>query len=437
MPQGAKSWTVAEDGVTWTVELFDGITDSEGRSVTAKDIVWFITQSQEQNTKPCFKKLKSVTAIDELTVEMVFSQNMADSFEVCLESTFLINQESYEASADGFASKPISTSPYVVTEFLENNKMNFKLRDDYWQTEEQDPELAHNIEVINYIFISEASQQQIALETGTIDMMPGINATVVGAFQNNDNYLVAMGASNNGNQLLFTGYEERLVGRDENLRKAICYAIDVDMIIQGAANGYGEPMDDFTPRTSSGWFESFKSMDYFHYDEALAKDYLSKSDYNNEELILAGSSSYQKAYQIIQACCQAVGINVKLDLQDQALWTANSNDGRLWDMCFRNTGNGAANMWSQNIDGDVYEYGDAMARKDQELTDMVHFTWQNANYTEENITKIRNYLFDHAYIYGIYLPYTLSVLNKDLGVAETVFQTQGQIDPAACKFATI
>jgi len=265
--------------------------------------------------------------------------------------------------------------------------------------------------------------------------MPGINATIVDAFKDNDNYLIAMAPANNGNQLRFTGYEERLVGRDENLRKAICYCIDVDMLIQGAANGYGEKMDDFIPRTSGGWFESYKDLDYFYYDVDLAKDYLSKSDYNNEELVLAGATSNQRAYTIIQANCQAIGINVKLDIQDNSLWTANSNDGRQWDMAMMSTGNGAANVWTQTFDGDIYEYGDQMARKDAELTEMIHYTWQVANYTEENITKIRNYIFEHAYAYGLYLGYTLSVTNAALNMAETVFNTQGQLDMAACKYA--
>ena len=436
VPQGAKSWTCADDGVTWSVEIYDNITDSEGRPITAKDVKWFLDEGKARSSKPCYAKVQNVEVVDDYTVTIVMDKNLADAFEVVLESTFMINQESFEASEDEFNTRPVSSSPYVVTDFVTDVNLDFEHRDDFWQDEAlEDRSLGHNIKELHLKYITEASQQQVALETSAVDAIPGINATIVDAFKDNDQYLVTMAPANNGNQLRFTGDETRLVGRDENLRKAICYAIDVDMLIQGAANGYAEKMDDFIPRTSGGWFEAYKTMDYFHYDVDLAKDYLSKSDYNGEELVLAGQSSQQRAYTIIQANCQAIGINVKLDIQDASLFTQISNDGRQWDMAMMSTGNGAANVWTQTFDGDAYEYGDQMGRHDEELTEMIHYTWQVANYTEENITKIRNYIFEHAYAYGLYLAYTLSVAKANLNIAETVFNTQGQLDIAACKYA--
>ncbi|MBR3404587.1 MAG: ABC transporter substrate-binding protein [Firmicutes bacterium] len=436
VPQGAKSWTCADDGVTWSVEIYDNITDSEGRPVTANDVKWFLDEGKARASKPCYAKVQEVRVVDDYNLEIVMDKNLADAFEVVLESTFMINQESFEADADEFNTQPVSTSPYKVIGFVPDVSLDFEHRDDFWQDEAlEDRTLGHNVKTINMVYISEASQQQVALETKTVDAMPGINATVVDAFKDNDAYLFAMAPANNGNQLRFTGDETRLVGRDENLRKAICYAIDVDMVIQGAANGYAEKMDDFIPRTSGGWFEAYKTMDYFHYDVDLAKDYLSKSDYNGEELVLAGNNQQQRAYTIIQANCQAIGITVKLDIMDNSLFTQISNDGRQWDMAMMSTGNGAANVWTQTFDGDAYEYGDQMGRHDEVLTEMIHETWQVANYTEENITKIRNYIFEHAYAYGLFLSYTLSVCNKSLNIAETVFNTQGQLDMAACKYA--
>ena len=436
VPQGAKSWTCADDGVTWTVELYDNITDSEGRPVTADDVIWFLEEGKARGSKPCYAKVDSLEKIDDYTFNIVMNKNLADAFEVLLESTFLINRESFEASEDEFNTQPVSTSPYKVSSFVPDVNLDFVHRDDFWQDEAlEDRTLGHNVKNLSMVYISEASQQQVALETKTIDAMPAIAAPIIDAFKDKEGWLVTMAPANNGQQLRFTGDETRLVGRDENLRKAICYAIDVDMLIQGAANGYGEKMDDFIPRTSGGWFESYKTLDYFHYDVALAKDYLEKSDYNGEELILSGAKSQERAYTIIQANCQAIGITVKLDIMDQSLFTQVSNDGRQWDMAMISTGNGAANVWTQTFDGDAYEYGDQMGRHDEELTNMIHETWQIANYTEENITKVRNYIFEHAYGYGLYLPYTLSVVNESLNIAETVFNTQGQLDMAACKYA--
>lgn len=436
VPQGAKSWEVADDGVTWTVELYDYITDSEGNHITADDVIWFIEESQARAMKPCFANIASVEKLSDDKLTITMKEDIADAFEIILESTFLISRAAYEASEDGFATKPISASPYVVTDFQPDSSITFTLRDDYWQDSDlEDRSIGHNVKELTLVLIGEASQQQIALETDTIDIMPYINASIVGSFVDNDQYLVCMAPGNNGMQLRFTGWEESIVGRDENLRKAICYCINTDMLIKGAASGYAEPMYDFIPRTSAGYLSKWENEAYFHYDLEKAKEYLAASDYNNEELILAGSPAFQKVYTIIQACCQAIGINVKLDIKDKSIWTVDDNDGRLWDMAAIQTGNGAANIWSQIFDGNLHEYGDQMARNDPELTEMIHYTWKNANYTADNIDQIHTYIFDHAYAYGLYLPYTLSVARSDLNIAETVFNNQGMLDIAACKFA--
>jgi len=438
VPQGAKSWTVGEDGVTWTVELYDYITDSAGNPITVDDVIWFINTSNERATKPCFKKIQAMEKVDDYTMKIIMDKDLADAFQVILESTFMISQKSFEASADEMNTDVISASSYVVSDFKVDNSLTWTKRDDYWQKEELiDPSLASNVKQVTQILIAEASQQQIALETGTIDVMPGINASIVDAFQGNDDYFVTMTPANNNNSLMFSGDKSKLIANDLNLRKAICYAIDTQGLVDGAAKGYGEVAWDFIPRTSGGFQESWVGAEYYQYDPEKAKECLAASTYKGEELSLAGQSTSSNIFTIIQAYCQAVGINIKMDLKDTALWSAEMFDGRKWDMCMISTGNGGANMWTQFLDGDAYEYGDSLANQDPVLNDMIHFTWQNANYTPENINKVHEYLTENCIIYGLYLGYTLSVASAKLNIAETQFNNQGWLDICACKFAKV
>ena len=48
IPQVAKSWEVDDDGVTWNVEIYDYVEDSEGNHITASDIVWMLEESMKQ-----------------------------------------------------------------------------------------------------------------------------------------------------------------------------------------------------------------------------------------------------------------------------------------------------------------------------------------------------------------------------------------------------
>lgn len=436
VPQGARSWEVAEDGITWTVELYDYITDSAGRNITADDVIWFIEESKARATRPVFSSVASTEKLSNYTLKIVMTENIADNFELLLESIFVVSRESFESDADGFAYHPICSSPYEVVEFEPNSSITFLRRDDFWQTEDElDDCLGANIKQMSMIVIAEASQQQVALETGLIDAMPAIDASVAENFLNNEDYLVAQTPSANGYSLRFSGASDKLIANDLNLRMAISCCINVDALISGAANGYAEPMYDLIPRTSSGFQDKWMSEPYFPYDVEKAKAYLADSGYKNEELILAGNVAYSKMYTIIQANCQAIGINVKLDLQESSLWNTNSKDGRLWDMAVVACGNGGASIWTTYLDCDVYEYGNAQALKDDVLNDMLHYTWQNANYTPENIDKVHRYLTDNAYIRGLYLPQIISVARKEMGIAETQFNNTGNLDIAASKYA--
>ena len=435
-PQAAKSWEVADDGVTWTVEIWDNIYDSAGNHITSSDVVWFIQEYMENGIKPCFGKVASTQVIDDYTLEIVMTENMADMFEVVMESTFIVSQAAYEADPEGFGQKPITSGPYIVEDFVPGTSCKFVKNENYWMADAgiQSDIYGSNIDVINVVGISEASQQQIALETGTVDAIINMDNTILNTFDGLEGYNFVLGPGNNGVMMMFSGDEHSVLADDLNLRLAICHAIDRNAIIAGAIDGYGELGYDMIPRVSGGFQEKWMEEDYFPYDPELAKEYLAQSNYDGSEISLLCGPTQQRLATIIQAQCQAVGINIKLDIIDNALYMTSWYDGRLYDLTFIATGNGGANIWSQMIDGDAYEHGDAMARKDQELTDLVHYVSLRENYTPENIDKVHRYVTDNAYVIELYLQYKGAVIKDSVPIVETIINNEGDVDVAASKY---
>ena len=131
-------------------------------------------------------------------------QNIVDSFEQVLTSTYVVSKKAYDASTDGFSTDIVSTSPYKVTEFVSGPSLTFEKREDYWQKESLiDPALSSNLDKVTYTLIKEASQQQVALETGTVDAFDSISATIVPAFEGNEQYSIIQLPSSNGTQAFF------------------------------------------------------------------------------------------------------------------------------------------------------------------------------------------------------------------------------------------
>ncbi|MBQ4186767.1 MAG: ABC transporter substrate-binding protein, partial [Firmicutes bacterium] len=433
--QGAKSWSVADDGVTYSVELYDNITDYEGTPVKAEDVVWMIEESIAAKLKACYAKIDHVTVTGDYTFDVVMKMDMAENFEICMASTYLVARSAFEASADQFATSSVTTSPYKVTEFIASNSCTMELRDDYWMSEEElAPELRNHIKTLTYKTITEVSQQQIALETNVVDAFSGLNATIVHAFEGNDQYNVLNAPNAVGNILYCSGHESRPIASDVNLRHAIFSCIDAEGIILAANDGRGEIMHDFVPRVSTGYVPAWDDEDYFPYDVEAAKDYLSKSNYDGTPLVLLAGTSAQKLAQVIQGYCLAVGINIELAIEDQATMATHATDGSTFDLTISNQGNGLVNVWSNRFDNTAYADGDAMSRHDDELQQLLEFTWQVANFTDENKTKVHQYIIDQAYAYGLFLAFLTTVSRADIPITSPLIASSGEIDYPASIF---
>ena len=97
-------------------------------------------------------------------------------------------------------------------------------------------------------------------------------------------------------------------------------------------------------------------------------------------------------------------------------------------------GNGLVNVWSNRFDNTAYADGDAMSRHDDELQQLLEFTWQVANFTDENKTKVHQYIIDQAYAYGLFLAFLTTVSRADIPITSPLIASSGEIDYPASIF---
>lgn len=439
VPIVAKSWSAEDDGVTFNIEIYDYVTDSAGNKITASDIVWMIEASMEAGLKPAFAKVDSVEQTGDYTLKVKMKQDMVGAFEQILTNTFVVSKAAYEASKDQFATEVVSTSQYRLTEFISGSVISFEKRDDYWQKDNLIPTVnAANVDKISFHIITEASQAGIALETGEIDAYMILDPNTATQFEGNDKFTMKATSYINGYQMFFSGHPSRLVAEDKYLRQAIAYAVDAEGLITGVFAGYGKTMHDPIADTSFGYLDKWKSEEYYPYDVEKAKELLAKSNYNGEELELLATSSttMQRVSQMIQAYCLQIGVKVKLNLVDQALYTATRLDGSQYDMVLNHVGGDSLpDHWSIRYDGNAYKTGDATSRRDEVLNEMLYKTWTRKGFTEENIDAVHQYLKENMYAYGMVQPQNIDIWRSDIGLIETIQTGKGSVDFASSVYA--
>ncbi len=432
----AKDWNSTDNGVTYDISIYDYVYDSAGNHITSSDIVWFVNMAKEKALKPNFKYVESVEALDDYTVKVTFNNTLVGVFETFMTDAFAVSQKAYEEQGDDFVNSCISTSPYKVTSFISGATAVFEKRDDYWQKEELLPEQLHaNADKVTLQTISEASQLGIALETGVIDFAADFAPSTAVQFEDNPDYVLQAGQSRVAWQIYFSGADEKAVANDKYLRQAICYAIDNELLINAILEGYGEEMHDAASTYAMGYQDEWYGEEYYPYDTEKAKECLLKSNYNGEELVLLCNSTRKNVAEIIQGCCAAVGIKIKLNVADMALLTVIRLDGTQYDMFINQVGGiTLANYWNTRFDARSYKTGDATSRKDYVLADLIAEASTLEGFTSLNINKVHNYIKDEAYGYGMYQPQYLSVWRSNIRITKVVNDCIDTIIPSACEF---
>ena len=433
VPWCAKGWETS-DNLTWNIEIWDNIYDSAGNHITADDVVWFITESKARALKPCFAKVASVEKTGDYSLAVTMTMDQIGAFDTMCSDVFIVSKAAFEASADEFATAPVTTSMYKVTDFQAASSYSFEMRDDYWQDPANLPQCVRFVvPKVCYHTITEASQMGIALETGVIDVAVQMDLTTAVQYVNDKNYTAEQVPGNQGWTLFFSGADSRNISKDVNLVRAICSCIDNAGMVTALCSGYGVVMADVCSPRHIGYNPDWENNLYYPVDLKAAKDYLAQSNYKGEELILLTSSGtfVSRMSQMIQAFCGQIGINIKLNPVDMAQLTAIRLDGNQYDM-FINTigGTYCADHWAIRYDPNAYQLGDGTARHDYTLGEMLYKTWTVDGYTRENIDAVHDYILTNGIAYGLIDPTTFCVWRNASGLENEVKEFAGYINPA-------
>ena len=169
IPGLAKSWTVSEDRLTWTFELEPAATFSDGKKVTATDVVFTLgkivdPKSQSIQLAGMFEALdpKRTRAVDEDTVEVAFTEARPAqllAFNMAVLPAHVYSRGNFATDHDQTA---IGCGPYVFVRREPGREILLERREDYWRA----PPPIHSI---LFRIIEDRNQAWNALRTGEID----------------------------------------------------------------------------------------------------------------------------------------------------------------------------------------------------------------------------------------------------------------------------
>jgi ABC-type transport system substrate-binding protein len=385
--------------------------------------------------------VETVTATGDYTVEYKFKKalNGKDIEDVIAECP-IVSKTAYEASTDKFATKPISTAAYMVTENVPGSTLTFEKNPSYWQTDaaSKSPFAATNIDKIVFKVITEAAQHSVALETGAVDISGSVAGADVARFKDNAKYNWTIVLDNLTQVLSFNGTAGGPF-TNLDLRQAVAYAVDKDAVGKAAAgeNGYA-PAHTIGNHNFAGYLEKWNSEEYYPFDLTKAKELFTASGAKagmTARLLTQSDPKSGLMAQVIQSELAEIGITVQINAVEQAVYNTQKYDPTAWDLLADATAGGdqVYSPWALLYAADRYNGTTSNWFDDAEFQALLAAAAAPNGQTEANLDAFVKYDREHVYSLGL-----LSWQNNFVsvaGVTKVFTDARNQIIPGACTYA--
>ena len=159
VPAGAESWTKSDDGKVWTFKIRQGMKWSNGDALTAKDyfngikrgiepktaseyafLAYYIENAENYNNGSLkdFGKV-GIKLKDDYTLEFTLSQPAPFFLKTLIMPIYFpVNEKALAKNGEGYATeanKSIYSGPFIMEEWVHDNKVVMKKNPDYWNAQ--------------------------------------------------------------------------------------------------------------------------------------------------------------------------------------------------------------------------------------------------------------------------------------------------------------
>jgi peptide/nickel transport system substrate-binding protein len=317
-PWLAESHSVSADGKTWTFNLRPGVEFSDGKALTADDVVFSINRARNDANGPLSfldSAIKTITATNASTVTFELTQVWAPFLsDISVFANAILPSNFGGKSESAFFAAPVGTGPFLLESFVKGGNVTLKKNPKYWQKGKP------YLDEVNFSYVSSDNQRVAQLKGGQIDIAAQIPPQQVASLQSDSSLDVKEFGSWAVDLIFFN--EKRPYFKDRNVRRAINYAIDIPALAKATTYGTAKPGGSFFPPS----LQYYSAVPTLNYNLKKAKAALKASGFPKgfsfKLLVDSGNSQYVSAATIIQQQLAPLNIKVTIDQQDNATYTS-------------------------------------------------------------------------------------------------------------------
>ena len=312
-PGLAASWTISDDGLSYTFQLREGVTFHDGTTFEASDVVFSLDRARAEDStnaqKALFAGIESVEALGDSSVRIDLAAPQGNFlFNLAWGDAVMVAPE----SIGDIKNLPIGTGAFRFEQWRRGDQISLSRNADYWGE-------PASLEAATFKFISEPTAAYAAMLAGDIDAFYSYPAPEnLAQFERDPRFTVLSG--NTEGETILAMNNQQAPFDDIRVRKAVSHAIDRQAVIDGAMFGYGTPIGSHFAPHNPDYVDLTANAAF---DPALARDLLAQAGYAegfSTTLKLPPPSYARRGGEIIAAQLREVGIEAEISFLEWAQW---------------------------------------------------------------------------------------------------------------------
>ncbi len=331
VPHIATSWSISDDGKTYTFNLRKGLKWSDGQAFSSADVAFTLTQFAKFNTylSKIVPLIDGVDTPDDATVVVRLKQPISAALDLFDKEVFpLMPKHLYEGTeipTNAANRKPVGLGPFAFESWEQGRSMSFVRNPNYW--DQPKPYL----DKIVVAFIPNAQQLLNALVQGEVDWLQLDFSQIQRAEEvsKGGKFKVIKIEVNAPERSSIDFNMRRAPMSDVKVRQALFQATDRNRISADAYRGLAFPATNAIPEQFKSLFDP--SIDYqkmYPFDPKKAASILDEAGYPVKdgkrfslELTYIAVSPFDSIAKSLAAQWKEVGVDVRLSGLDSQIWT--------------------------------------------------------------------------------------------------------------------
>lgn len=315
-PRLATGYTVSDDGLTWTVDIRQGVTFHDGTPLTAAHVKAsldrFLDPANAYTFRFLLTRIQEVVVTGEHQVQLKLSVTFAPMLAHLTHSSTAIVMTGLDLDVT-----PVGTGPFQFVSWERGQRVDLARYEGYWGEKP-------GIEGLRFLAVPESTTRMALVETGEAHVSVRVPPQDIARLNANPNVTVENVSSLRTIYIYFNHTVAPMT--DRRVRQAINYAVNKEEIAEFVLGGAVRVSD---APVSPGVF-GYTPVGNYNYNPERAKALLAEAGFANglDVQLYSPNGRYLQDIQIseaIQSQLAEVGINATIETLEWAAYLAKTN----------------------------------------------------------------------------------------------------------------